>query len=385
MLWATEWHCIHLSLHNDWLLCFLSPWFSFPRWWPAEDHVAELQQFVRMSQTTSRKVYHVLDIFGASKRVTKAFQSKGYRGFAFDVKLSRDHDLTSRKGVMTLLRKVMEKLGWALWFLFSTPGTWFLLIKDFDRKHRHWLLIYINLLHSNSGQLPLQNGFHLFHRLLDLLEHFLPRDRHLLQNEDWVVISKHLLQNDTEWRLKKYLRKNDRTGVCYKMDFLSLFLVESQHGRFVVCTSPPGIITWPRLQDDGLLMCGPPCSMFGPASSSIHRRSVDMPEGDLSRWKVRLSNRIWGNFVTRKQQMKHLGLFFSVKQRGNMLLQNAWACEGEIWSCLAGATFPRSVVWETSFSPAVVVFRYRVLVDKTYCARWFLEDRFCLPRQSWST
>jgi hypothetical protein len=52
-----------------------------------------------------------------------------------------------------------------------------------------------------------------------------------------------------------------------------------------------------RIKRQGLLVGAPPCSLLGPACSSVHRRSVAKPLGDISRWKVRLSNRIWFNFV----------------------------------------------------------------------------------------
>lgn len=113
---------LHPFVTTEWLFCFWSPWFSFPRWWPAEDHVAELQQFMRTTQPASRQVLQVLDIFGASKRVTKAFEAKKYAGFSYDVKLGRDHDLTTRRGVMMLLQKIMQTLGSSLCCLFWTPS-----------------------------------------------------------------------------------------------------------------------------------------------------------------------------------------------------------------------------------------------------------------------
>ena len=52
-----------------------------------------------------------------------------------------------------------------------------------------------------------------------------------------------------------------------------------------------------RLVDNGLVAAAPPCSLYGPACASVHKRSVDRPEGDLKRFKVRLARRIWYNFV----------------------------------------------------------------------------------------
>ena len=42
------------------------------------------------------------------------------------------------------------------------------------------------------------------------------------------------------------------------------------------------------------------CSLHGPACQSVHRRSARNPEGNLSNFKVRLSNRIWANFAARR-------------------------------------------------------------------------------------
>lgn len=54
-----------------------------------------------------------------------------------------------------------------------------------------------------------------------------------------------------------------------------------------------------RLVRKGLCMAGPPCSLCVSASQSVHMRSYSKPLGDTQWWKVRLSNRIWINFVPR--------------------------------------------------------------------------------------
>lgn len=55
----------------------------------------------------------------------------------------------------------------------------------------------------------------------------------------------------------------------------------------------------PRLMDDALMACAPPCSLFVGISSSVHMRSEFRLLGDTSRRCVRLSNLILSNFVTR--------------------------------------------------------------------------------------
>ncbi|CAL1166269.1 unnamed protein product [Cladocopium goreaui] len=52
-----------------------------------------------------------------------------------------------------------------------------------------------------------------------------------------------------------------------------------------------------KLKQEGILICAPPYSLFGPACSSIHRRTRDNPAGDQSNFKVRLAQRIWKSFA----------------------------------------------------------------------------------------
>lgn len=54
-----------------------------------------------------------------------------------------------------------------------------------------------------------------------------------------------------------------------------------------------------RLHPEGLIAGAPPCSLFTAASSSVHKRTKLHPCGNLANYKVRLSQRIWGSFVTR--------------------------------------------------------------------------------------
>lgn len=52
-----------------------------------------------------------------------------------------------------------------------------------------------------------------------------------------------------------------------------------------------------QLFSDGVALAAPPCSLYGPACSSVHKRSRTNVRGDLSNFKVRLARRIWNNFV----------------------------------------------------------------------------------------
>lgn len=52
-------------------------------------------------------------------------------------------------------------------------------------------------------------------------------------------------------------------------------------------------------------MASPPCSLLGPACASVHKRCAENPEGDQSRYKVRLCQRIWKNFVAWSQECRN--------------------------------------------------------------------------------
>ena len=66
-----------------------------------------------MRQTAGQvnQVFHVIDVFGASRRVEQTWLDAGYEATAFDVKISRTHDICTQKGVKTLLRMALQFLA----------------------------------------------------------------------------------------------------------------------------------------------------------------------------------------------------------------------------------------------------------------------------------
>lgn len=64
------------------------------------------------------------------------------------------------------------------------------------------------------------------------------------------------------------------------------------------CRIPNALLPTLRLKSQALIVAAPPCSMFGPASSSQHCRTWDNPLGNQKWFSVRLANRIWTNFAT---------------------------------------------------------------------------------------
>lgn len=53
-----------------------------------------------------------------------------------------------------------------------------------------------------------------------------------------------------------------------------------------------------RLTWQGILVCGPPCSLFVQACVSVHRRTKQNVWGNLNNFRVRCANRIWINFAS---------------------------------------------------------------------------------------
>ena len=74
------------------------------RWFRAEDHFDDLVNFAKDFSNTAYRTLSVLDLFGASKRVSQTWQRAGYRGMSFDIKLDPTHDICSREGLFLLLR-----------------------------------------------------------------------------------------------------------------------------------------------------------------------------------------------------------------------------------------------------------------------------------------
>lgn len=58
-----------------------------------------------------------------------------------------------------------------------------------------------------------------------------------------------------------------------------------------------------RLLPNALVLLGPPCSLFVFLSSSLHKRSPLLSEGDITRYAVRMANAIIRNTVTCQEKM----------------------------------------------------------------------------------
>ena len=82
-----------------------------------------------------------------------------------------------------------------------------------------------------------------------------------------------------------------------------------------------------RLKNEGIVVAGPPCSMYSPCCSSVHRRTKQNPAGNLRNLKVRIAQRVWMNFAPLLQ----LWIWFCSAFRSGFAF------------CSAGIGFPKSL------------------------------------------
>ena len=70
------------------------------------------------------KLHQVIDLFGASRKVSRTWERLGFNAVAYDVKLNSKHDVVSREGFMTLVQMGLEYLGYVWIFLDSCGFVW---------------------------------------------------------------------------------------------------------------------------------------------------------------------------------------------------------------------------------------------------------------------
>lgn len=91
-----------MVLVSSFLYLFVS-FCPFPRWFKPEEHFETLSQWMDELLHTNEKVYDVLDLFGATQKVSRTFESAGHKSVSFDIKLSSTQDLVSESGFRELL------------------------------------------------------------------------------------------------------------------------------------------------------------------------------------------------------------------------------------------------------------------------------------------
>lgn len=58
----------------------------------------------RTLASQTRRVYQVIDLFGASQKVSNTWKQEGFNAAGYDIKLSTSHDICSENGFRELLK-----------------------------------------------------------------------------------------------------------------------------------------------------------------------------------------------------------------------------------------------------------------------------------------
>ena len=78
------------------------------QWFLAESHWTDICRYIDCWQGPSD--LHVVDVFGASRAISKTFARRHYRAAAWDIKLSCDMDATTESGWYSLLNLRLRML-----------------------------------------------------------------------------------------------------------------------------------------------------------------------------------------------------------------------------------------------------------------------------------
>ena len=78
-------------------------------WFTADHHFEEMVEVAKAYH--AQRSLHLIDIFGYSGKVSKAWERQGFRTAQFDVLIGgRSHDLLSKRGFLNLLRFIAQDL-----------------------------------------------------------------------------------------------------------------------------------------------------------------------------------------------------------------------------------------------------------------------------------
>lgn len=78
------------------------------QWFDCAQHEAELTSWFQSARAAAEHNVHCLDWFGASQSVSRTWIARGYRAFAFDIKLCTSQDMVNRDGCYLLLKMAAQ-------------------------------------------------------------------------------------------------------------------------------------------------------------------------------------------------------------------------------------------------------------------------------------
>lgn len=130
------------------------------QWFYADQHLPEIRQFMAQAARTCTRSISLLDLFGASERMSRAWQSHGLLTASYDIKNDQQDDITTRGGFFRLAERGLLLVAGAL--IFAAPpcsrlaydiGCIWLLYAFIILYILLYITIYYNILH-NSVRVP---------------------------------------------------------------------------------------------------------------------------------------------------------------------------------------------------------------------------------------
>ena len=100
-----------------------------------------------------------------------------------------------------------------------------------------------------------------------------------------------------------------------------------------------------QLRSGGLIMAGPPCSMWTFLASSVHCRSNQCPEGDTSNKKVRMSNLIVRNLAVLLSIADSRGVYWIIEQPSTSKMFDYPQLKHQMHQCNAVRCFTYGLFW----------------------------------------
>lgn len=121
--------CVHISSYFNILLACLNKDPSDDTtasvgpdaWFYAPDHLLEIQQFV--DSWRGCPDLHAVDVFGASKSITRAFKRKLYKAEAWDIAIDRRDDIVTESGFYGLLHLCLRLFLECMFFFNNFPNS----------------------------------------------------------------------------------------------------------------------------------------------------------------------------------------------------------------------------------------------------------------------
>ena len=78
------------------------------RWFRPEEQMESLLDWTSQEACRAKKKFHLLDLYGASRKMAKAWEQDGWRAVSFDIKFGPSFDITSERGFRHLCQIAVQ-------------------------------------------------------------------------------------------------------------------------------------------------------------------------------------------------------------------------------------------------------------------------------------